>query len=505
MTLCISWNQKIIFAIMAIITLAGVSPVFSEWSTLAYENNAVSNRVGDDSDAAICSDGCDGHYIAWASFIAGKYQIYVQHIDFEGDPLWPENGYLIAPGSGDQRNPVIRDDGQGGCFVLWIDYRGLFSAVYGQRLQGANGAYLWASGGEPLARYGGDKSNLKISPDLENGIFIVYESVDPVTGNDIHAQRISQDAVSQWGGYVAVCDAEAEQIRPVTAYDPANGVYICWQDASATDLFAQRLDADGNERFKHNGEALVDADGYQLALDICPDGKGGMFAAWYDMRSLPRKIYAQHIPADGDVRWLDNGVFVSGSTDAGAAVPCVKTAASGDHDLFVVWNSVSESGGSDILAQKLDWNGDPQWSLDGVIAVGDPKDQTVEAVMDDGENGLFILYLDKPDETDLCAERLTLNGGKRWSWSPVVISNAVGNQFGAVLASGQSARPFWVAAWVDSRNPETGADVYAQALGSNGCLGDLPPPVPFNSLLLILAPLFSLMLFRLCRPTRRER
>ena len=69
-------------------------------------------------------DGVDGEVIfGWSDTRDSMRDVYVQKIDASGNSLWGENGIAVTTAYGRQEDPLLVGDGQGGAFVIWIDYR----------------------------------------------------------------------------------------------------------------------------------------------------------------------------------------------------------------------------------------------------------------------------------------------------------------------------------------------------------------------------------------------
>jgi len=111
-----------------------------------------------------------------------------------------------------------------------------------------------------------------------------------------------------------------------------------------------------------NGTPVCTATGVQAGAQIVSDGYGGTIIAWIDRRSGNADVYAQRLDADGMPLWAPNGVPVC---TAAADQSDVQIVSDGDHGAYVVWRS----GSTNLLAQRLDSDGNPRWAINGV-AVG---------------------------------------------------------------------------------------------------------------------------------------
>src|SRR5438093_940444 len=102
-----------------------------------------------------------------------------------------------------------------------------------------------------------------------------------------------------------VCTSVGEQVRTI----------IVWTDSRSaidTDIFAQRLDADGVPQWMAAGVVISTAAGNQRYVDVAPDGRGGAIVVWEDERkgtyAHDTDIYAQRVDATGHAIWRSNGL-----------------------------------------------------------------------------------------------------------------------------------------------------------------------------------------------------
>ncbi len=100
---------------------------------------------------------------------------------------------------------------------------------------------------------------------------------------------------------VAVGTATNQSAKPQLATDGSNGAIVTWQDGrsgSHFDIYAQRVDQDGNVLWQANGLAASLAAGDQNSPGITSDGIGGAILAWVDSRNLTLSggyIFAQRV------------------------------------------------------------------------------------------------------------------------------------------------------------------------------------------------------------------
>jgi hypothetical protein len=97
------------------------------------------------------------------------------------------------------------------------------------------------------------------------------------------------------------------------APDGVGGVIIAWRDGTPQDIYAQRIDANGNALWAAGGIPICNAANDQWWPVVVSDGAGGAIIAWEDDRNLAttnKDIFAQRVNANGGVMWASNGVLI---------------------------------------------------------------------------------------------------------------------------------------------------------------------------------------------------
>jgi hypothetical protein len=295
--------------------------------TLAGEpicNNDTTNKY----NPKIVPDGQGGAIITWFTVdIAGMYyDVYAQRIDADGNLLLGSgtsaDGVAVCTGYHHQCYPQIVPDGQGGAIISWQDYRGDNGyEIYAQRID-SSGALIWDSGnpegGIPVCTVENQQyPEPQMVQDGQGGAIITWYDTRNFATNewDIFAQRIDSTGVTKWptdGSTIGipVCEALDYQYEARLAQDGEGGAIIAWQDnrnAATTgwDIYAQRVEADGDVGWTTNGIKVCTADFPQLNVTLVPDGEGGAIIAWDDCRNAYTTswdIYAQRLDRNGNVK-----------------------------------------------------------------------------------------------------------------------------------------------------------------------------------------------------------
>jgi hypothetical protein len=164
-----------------------------------------------------------------------------------------------------------------------------------------------------------------------------------LSSSRVHAQWSSDPAQN-----LAVADAPSDQNLAKLAATADGGTWVSWFDGigSGWDVRVQRLEADGSERFVHDGLLVADRDfsstqDYGLDLDV----NGDALLAFRDPRPGSVQITAAKVTGAGSQPWGVNGVVLT-STASFVASP--KVAGTAD--------------GGAVKLQKVDASGAPQWA-----------------------------------------------------------------------------------------------------------------------------------------------
>src|SRR5258705_2855124 len=98
------------------------------------------------------------------------------------------------------------------------------------------------------------------------------------------------------------------------ASDGNNGAIVVWQDfrndisQNISDVFVQRIDRNGYNRWTANGVGICTNVADQGAPVITSDGNYGAIIAWVDMCNGNRDLYAKRVDSSGNILWAADGI-----------------------------------------------------------------------------------------------------------------------------------------------------------------------------------------------------
>ncbi|MGQ9655017.1 MAG: hypothetical protein ACUVXD_13210, partial [Thermodesulfobacteriota bacterium] len=139
-----------------------------------------------------------GVWIAWADNRNGNNDIFLQHVLSDGTLALRSYGLPLCTALGDQWNPRLISDGEGGVIVVWQDQRTSPEQVYGQRVN-ANGVALWETDGLLISSIRGSIPQIVRTSD--NYFLVVWRDDDASggAGSDfLRAQKLTGEGYPVW-------------------------------------------------------------------------------------------------------------------------------------------------------------------------------------------------------------------------------------------------------------------------------------------------------------------
>jgi hypothetical protein len=419
----------------------------------------------------VAPDGSGGVFVVWRQ-TGGRSgdDVFAQRLDAGGTPLWGVNGVPACVAPSDQGSPQVVADGLGGVILVWEDRRnGRDVDLYAQRLDG-DGRPSWNANGVPVSLASGDQRAPRLIADGQGGAWVVWE--DLRSGDvDLFAQRLDRTGAPLWSpDGVAVVTGPGAQAAPEIVHSGRGEALVIWRDARraagrtdvAVDVYAQRLDRDGNPRWAEGGVPVasgIDASSHPAAI---ADGAGGAVVAW-----AVGGVITQRIDSTGARLWSQDGLALA--TDGGQIPALVR---SGDGAMVVWLSGVVTGGASVVRACRVTGAGvvrDPG----GIAMSGTRSPKSDLTAIADGTGGIIAGWRDERDAGfgALVAQRADTSGALRWTTHAAVVSTAPGFQRSLRLC--RDGVGGVIAVWVDARH---GQHIFAQRLAPDGRRGGVATP-----------------------------
>jgi hypothetical protein len=325
----------------------------------------------------------------------------------------------------------------------------------------------WQFNGVPIATATGIQLYSVIIPDLAGGAIIAWQ--DARSGsNDIYVQRVNSAGIPLWtAGGVALCTAANGQLLPQLAPDGEGGAIVTWMDfrgGGTSDVYAQRVNSTGSPKWTTNGVPVCTAPLSVYDVTINSDGVFGAIITWADARSgAGLDIYAQRVDSEGLPKWTVNGVALCVTANNQYA-PILTTDQA--HGAIVAWVD-ERTGTDDIYAQRVNEFGVATWIADGEKISTAVSDQLDPTIVSDGASGAIIAWRDRrAGNFDIYAQRVDATGVSQWMGNGVALCTAPGDQWSPTIASDNVGGA--IIAWPDSRAGGPTEDIYVQRVDQSG-------------------------------------
>ena len=360
--------------------------------------------------------GSDGSMlIAWVTYENYVHGVRLSRVMPDGTLPWGSSGIVVS------NNPSSRvriaPDGSNGCYVVWTE-----SQVYAQHLNEA-GQPLWAEHGIPIST-GGTEADpdmaLSMSGGEVDGIVAVWSHNEQQNQYTVYAQKVAPEGSMSWtdGGLaLANLGANGWRASPTVTTDHNGGLVALWQDNSGAvpHCLAARVGWDGTLAWGTNpvpaGDPLAPStNSYYYAPSFGMAGDfGTYFVAYVGVDSLGMEgVRMQLLDHASGTRLLDpNGVAaVSG---VGGEAGLAQIAPMSNYRTAVFWTDGrfgQHTWSGPLYYQIVEANGQIQRTANGERLVpnnsGSPYvGQHGPRTCDDGAGGLFVSYADGRTVTPL--------------------------------------------------------------------------------------------------------
>ena len=454
---------KTIPAATAILTTLIMVNRISAQSQWAEDGNWVAASNATLANISAVSDGKGGAFLAFEN----NADLYAQWINGNGSPQWGIYGKTVNIEGLSQKNPGIASDAGGGIYIGWVDEG--TNRVKVQHLDNSGNAQ-WATNGIYITETTAEQSNIEMAADGNGGVILVWQDSRnyATNGIDIWAQRLDNQGNRMWGpAGKPVTEAVESQTQHIIVLEGTGRVVVAWTDYrngfSNKDIYVQHLNAAGDRSWhvsgNYDGIPVCSAMNDQNNPAMIMTG-GKICMVWADKRNDQYDIYAQMLEVNGNAAWpTADGTAVcnaSGSQSDPRLCPDSNGGA------VIVWQD--QRTGVDIYAQRMGGNGSPVWNPNGKPVNTSANWKGYPDIVPDDAGGATIAWMELLNSVwDIYGQHLDANGDPQWSPPSFPLCTAANNQFWHTMISDGSGGA--ITMWQDGRAGE--ADIYAQKTNDN--------------------------------------
>ncbi|PIU54797.1 MAG: hypothetical protein COS88_06485, partial [Chloroflexi bacterium CG07_land_8_20_14_0_80_51_10] len=368
----------------------------------------------------ITSDGSGGAIATYEISKGGdESEVYVRRIGADGSALWPNGDILISTDQKPESEQLeIVTDGLGEVIVYWV----------GQVTKlDAEGNILWQKEGKLSYSTITDGSGGVLSP------YSIYSEEEKARSASV--LRMDSDGNFPWGekGVSMPFSGYMQTLRLIS--DGAGGAIVVQRNTNYQ-IFAQRINSEGDTLWRQEGVFVcANADDFEVASD----GSGGVIITWmhvvYSEGASPSgpDLYAQRVDAEGNILWQPEGMPICVGAPAGSLVPAMPTqpriVSDGEGGAIIIWKDHHRRPPEFcIYAQKIDSEGNIQWPKDGMQIWHLKTNQSpwYKMVSDSSGGAVIVVWCDPAEIAGerglLQALRLHSTGNNIWGDNGVLVS-----------------------------------------------------------------------------------
>ncbi len=450
------------------IFLSALILLTSLWAQFDWMDNGIPLRQGIHIEWQRTGDiGSNGEMIfAWSDTRFGDRDVFIQKVDINGNALWGELGKQVADWPGRQEDPLVINDGAGGAYVVWVDYRDEpeDGDIYAQYIN-SDGERMWGDSGIALTSVAGPQVSPNMCYDGNGGAFVIWNDMSGSQYGVIYGTHLSPDMseiVAQGTG-VPILAGPGQHNKVSIETGGVGFANMVWEQvdgSGGSNLHAQRIDSQCNTLWSapdENGVVVCDAEGDQFKPKINDMTNSVSVIVWEDRRDNPDEndIYLQFIDENGNTLLQNNGIPVCEDTFV-QNNPRVKAE---DGAAFVVWEDFrNHPENGDVYGQRITLDGQIGWEANGQPICTAPGKQTTPRLTADGQGGVYVVWMDErfaaAPEIDIFLQHLDADGTESFETDGLAMCLAPKKQEAPLVRPDGNGGAFTV--WGDRRTGSIG-------------------------------------------------
>ena len=449
------------------------------WPSDPAANLPIADGPGEHSQPkfALTDDG--GCYVSWFQNSGTGYDVYVQHLDTDGNEDWAHNGALVESRSysSTQDYGICRGP-QDNAVIIFNALRGGNEEIIAQSVS-ITGELLWGGGAQisdnsTMAFLGGP-----CIAATSDGAYMAGWLSDDVS----LVQRINADGSLAWADPVALVDPQGSGwlwIRNLIPAENGSVIAVMTRNGAFWDprhLYVQKIASDGSLLWGSEHVAVLDSGSLQVAYGppARSDGAGGVLLAWYTVHA-DLQCWMQRVLSDGTEVFPHNGVQLSTRSGQQRVSPSIAFDPVTENS-FAAWVETDMiQADTGICAQKISPAGDLLWTDFGIEITPLQSTFHLFPVAEMCGDGIYLTYFTQTMSLvdTIKGARLAADGGHMWTPAIIDISTMPSEKYHLdhTLALSGSL----LLTWADA-GAATGG-IYAQSINPDGSLGPTTPATP---------------------------
>ncbi|MBC8196685.1 MAG: T9SS type A sorting domain-containing protein [Candidatus Marinimicrobia bacterium] len=415
----------------------------------------------------LTSDGNGGAYFIWEDFRNGAFpevDVFVQHLNSDNELTFEDNGILVN--AENSLSPVLKNDGNGGVFAAWDDYRIGSNSIYLQRITPESGTQFEDNGMKVFAGITGNVGD----PDTDSHINSIYVEdgktliywIDNRWAPELQEVTFGMiidsnyDEPINWTNGVPLC-LNPSQGDPQIAYLNGHFLLTFMVESAYTSIYYQLLDENLNMIGGEMGTPIIEDVNWSMESPKIINGEDNSFYISYSAKKHgPQSIFVQKFSDIGVPVWEENGIEVSDYTNAIVDQHLIDIQQYPNGGIIISWQAESWLTGYNIFVKAIDSNGNTieGWEEWGTSLVNDTNiknNPVMEMIGNDIYFGWEDLRNGYENGIDIFGQIISLEGQLKGPENGFPIVTGFGGQEGLSVAFNPTSNEVYNC-WEDYRD-----------------------------------------------------
>lgn len=449
-------------------------PLAAQWSASPAANLAIADGSATQDQPKLAPTADGGCYVSWYDSDPNGsppfgYDVRLQRLDQAGHELWGHGGVLVADrGFSSTQDYGLDVDAAGDALLAFRDDRFGGTQITAARVD-PSGILVWGTAGVQLTNTTNFVAAPKIAGTTDGGIVVAWTE-----NNTTQVMKLDATGAPLWASNVVLAPPSGNYgVSDMHGADNGSVIVALQLSGGFTSprhLEAQKLDASGAPLWGATPVAVFDGGSLQFGNfpTFVTDGAGGAVFAWYSS-SPSLECFAQRVDANGNELFPHNGVAVSTSTGMVRVSPSVAFDGASQSTLVCYRQQDALQSQSGVSAQKFDATGARLWGSTGTSIVPVSPDLADNTVCVASGGGMLAFWTGGPSSLSVVVRGARVDAAGAAVVAPFDVSSTPTTKFR--LQAARSSLGFAITAWHDeaSGNP----DILAQNALPDGTLGGL--------------------------------
>jgi hypothetical protein len=443
--------------------------LFAQFTGNLAQPNIICNQTGIQKNVQVISDGNGGYYSFWLDDrknpgTGTDNDVYGQHSDANGFPLWTANGKAIV-------KPAIKNvidfkctSTSNGIVIAWLmRNNGVGDSLMCKKID-SNGNDVWAqstliSQNNATSILGSDVSGFNVFAN-DSGVTITHSVVFFGGSAGFTFNRVDAAGNLRWP-MLSLLNTTLPGYDYRTCSDGQNGFYVLSKgNGIGSGLYINRFNLQGSKLWANSIDISIGGVyGFNINISLMVDNASNFYAIW-DASNY--KVVATKLTSQGNFAWASNQKLLTNtSLQAYGSYAIMR-----DNTIYCTWSVALSQFSLEGFVQKLDSSGNIAWTTNGV-SLGIVNTNSIPSLGLSDSSAIILSYVGT-SSSDVQVQRINPNGTLSWSANGQPISQGFGinNKRAIIVDDTLGCNAIF---WEASLN----YDIYATKICSNGTFVNL--------------------------------